>query len=108
MTQIGRGHMVGRMDGWRQAHAAVRVLGCLAVVGSGVAIAACDDDDEILFVDVNPIVESAVVTFVDSTYSFAGLHTFAMPDTVVHLVPRTGTPLAVTGQYDQVALDRVR
>jgi hypothetical protein len=49
-----------------------------------------------------------VTTFKDSNFNFATLHTFAMPDTVARLVPLTGTPLPITGQFDAVALNQVR
>jgi hypothetical protein len=86
----------------------VRVVGCLAVLGCSVAIAACDDDDEILFVELDPIVAQGVRTFVDSTVNFSMLRTFAMPDTVVHFTPVTGTPIPASRAYDRAALDRVR
>jgi len=68
-----------------------------------VGLGACGDDDDI--VAVNP---TAVTTFNDASFNFASLHTFAMPDTVVHFAPLTGTPLTVTRQFDQTALNQVR
>ncbi len=81
-------------------------LSCLAGV---VLLAACGDKNVITSV-VPPtnIVTTAVATFKDSTFDFTTLHTFAMPDTVVQFPPATGTPLAVTRQFDQVALNQVR
>lgn len=76
------------------------------VVGFGMltGVAACGDKLEV--VSPNPI--AAVTTFHDSTFNFTTLNTFAMPDSVVHLVPITGTPIEVTRQFDQVALQQVR
>ena len=80
-------------------------LPIIAVLVASVGFAACDDDDDIVaVVPVNPI----VTTFNDASFNFSTLKTFAMPDTVVHFAPLTGTPLAVTRQFDQVALNQVR
>ncbi|HTI65130.1 MAG TPA: DUF4136 domain-containing protein [Gemmatimonadaceae bacterium] len=75
-------------------------------VGLGMltGIAACGDKLEVL----SPLPVGSVTTFHDSSFNFTTLNTFAMPDTVVHLAPLTGTPLEVTRQFDQVALDQVR
>lgn len=75
-------------------------------VGMGMltGIAACGDKLEV----VSPLPLGAVTTFHDSSFDFTKLTTFAMPDTVVHLAPITGTPLEVTRQFDQAALQQVR
>jgi hypothetical protein len=67
-------------------------------------IGGCSDNDNLVL----PISSGLVTTFKDSNFNFTTLHTFAMPDTVAHLVPLTGTPLTVTGQFDAVALNQVR
>jgi hypothetical protein len=82
------------------------VAGLVGVLGSSAALTACDDDIDIL--DPLPIVEDVVLTFRDTTFNFNSLRTFAMPDTVVHFSPLTGTPLPVSRANDRVALDRTR
>jgi hypothetical protein len=67
-------------------------------------MAACSDDD--LFNVVIPVVTPTVTTFKDSTFNFTTLHTFAMPDTVIHFNV-TATP-DITRQFDAVALNQVR
>jgi hypothetical protein len=87
----------------RRAFGLRRTLGLL----SGVAVLAgigCSDNDNL----VGVISSGIVTTFKDSNFNFTTLHTFAMPDTVAHLVPITGTPLPITGQFDAVALNQVR
>jgi hypothetical protein len=71
---------------------------------SGMTVACGDDDDDIVNVVPTPIVR----TVRDPSFNFASLHTFAMPDTVVHLVPQTGTPLVVSREFDRTVLDQVR
>jgi hypothetical protein len=69
------------------------------------AIAACgDDNDDITAPPPTPI----VTTIKDSSFAFSELHTFAMPDTVAHIAPRSGTPLDVTRAFDRQILDQVR
>lgn len=76
------------------------------VVGFGMlsGVAACGDKLEV----VSPIPIASVTTFHDTTFDFTTLNTFAMPDSVVHLAPLTGTPLDVTREFDNVALQQVR
>jgi hypothetical protein len=69
------------------------------------AIGACDDDDD--FVGV-PVPTGGVATFKDSTFDFTTLLTYAMPDTVVHFEPVTGTPIAISRAWDATILDRLR
>ena len=64
----------------------------------------CDDDDD----PVDPGVVAAVAAFRDPNVNFPLLHTFAMPDTVVHFAPATGTPIAISREHDRAILDRVR
>ena len=76
------------------------------VVGLGTlaGLAACGNKLEV----VAPIPVASVTTFHDTAFDFTTLNTFVMPDTVVHLAPLTGTPLEVTREFDQVALQQVR
>jgi hypothetical protein len=70
---------------------------------SGMTVA-CDDDDDIINVVPTPVVR----TVRDPGFNFANLRTFAMPDTVAHLVPVTGTPLVVSREFDRAVLDQVK
>src|SRR5690349_605608 len=79
------------------------LLTAIAVLGVVVGMTACGDDDNDL---VSPI--GVVKVFADSSFNFATLHTFVMPDTVAHFVPLTGTPLEVTREFDQTILQQVR
>jgi hypothetical protein len=96
--------MFGSSGAERPRRARLCVASCLAGLGVVLGLAACEDNANF----VRPISARAVTVFKDSTFNFTTLRTFAMPDTVVHFNPVTGTPLAVTRQFDQVALDRVR
>jgi hypothetical protein len=77
------------------------LVGFAGLAGLG----ACNNDDNNI---VTPVVTKVVTTFHDSAFNFTTLHTFAMPDTVVHFAPLTGTPIDISRQFDQTALDRVR
>ena len=88
----------------RRARALLPMTGLLAGLGGLAGLGACNDNTNL----VTPVVTKVVTVFKDSTFNFTTLHTFAMPDTVVHFVPLTGTPLDVSRQFDQSALDRVR
>jgi hypothetical protein len=66
------------------------------------ALACGDDDDDI----TGPT--GVVVTFRDTTFNFTTLHTFAMPDTVIHFTALTGTPQDPSRQFDATALNEVR
>lgn len=81
------------------------VVPVAAIVGALAGLGACGDDDDNF---VTPIVTGGVVTFKDSTFNFATLHTFKMPDTVVHFVPATGVPIDPSRQFDATILARVR
>jgi len=94
--------MGGRMR--RRLLATRRALGLIGGIALLSGVGSCSNNDNLVL----PITSGLVTTFKDSTFNFATLHTFAMPDTVAHLVPLTGTPLAVTGQFDAVALNQVR
>src|SRR5947208_5451134 len=91
--------MIGTTEARRRGST---LLAAIAVVGVFGAMAACSDDDDII------IPTAAVRTFADSSFNFATLHTFSMPDTVAHFAPLTGTPLAVSNQFDATILAQVR
>jgi hypothetical protein len=85
----------------RRTHSLVPIVGLLtALVGLG----ACGESNNNL---VGPTVVGAVATFRDSTFNFGALSTFSMPDTVVQFTPATGTPIAVSRQWDAAILTRV-
>jgi len=68
----------------------------------GMTVACGSDDDDLVSVPT-PVVR----TVRDQSFDFARLRTFAMPDTVAHLVPLTGTPLVVSREFDRTVLDQV-
>lgn len=88
-------------------HWSVSTASALALI-LGLMTAACEDDNEVIPIIVNPPLVTRVATFVDPTFDFTTLTTFAMPDTVIHFAPLTGTPLAVTREFDQLILNQVR
>jgi hypothetical protein len=92
-----------RRRGW----SLVRTTGVLAAL-IGLGALACNDSDDDFVNIVEPVISDIVATFKDSTFDYATLHTFAMPDTVVHFAPATGTPAAVSRQFDRQILDQVR
>jgi hypothetical protein len=65
-------------------------------------LAACNDDNDI----TNPTV--GVTAIRDQSFNFTTLHTFAMPDTVLQFVAFTGTPIPVSREFDQTALNEVQ
>jgi uncharacterized protein DUF4136 len=82
----------------------VPMTAVLATLAGLAGLSACNDQNNVVL----PAVTKVVAVFKDSSFDFTTLHTFAMPDTVVHFTPRTGEPLEVTRAFDQTALDRVR
>ena len=92
--------MIGLTLARRHARTLVPVVGLLGALGGG----ACDDNNNIVI----PVVTSAVTVFKDSSFDFTTLHTFSMPDTIVHLLPLTATELQVTRRFDQTAINQVR
>jgi hypothetical protein len=99
--------MEDRMTWTTKTRGRVRAILPSIALLAGAGLAACDDKDSILAV-VTPVPTAVVTTFKDPAFNFATLHTFAMPDTVIHFAPLTGTPLAVTRQFDATALQAVR
>jgi hypothetical protein len=82
-----------------------RMCTVLPAIGllTGMAVA-CDDDDDIVGVIPIPVVR----TVRDPAFNFTNLKTFAMPDTVAHLAPLTGTAIEVSREFDRTVLDQVR
>jgi hypothetical protein len=83
----------------RRARTLLPVFGLVGVLTGALA---CDDDDDF----TGPI--GIVETFVDPAFNFATLTTFAMPDTVIHLIAPTGTPIDPTRAFDATILAQVR
>jgi hypothetical protein len=101
--------MIGTPQFERRTWTALRAAGLVVGVAGLLATAACGDDGDINLVAITPVpVGNFVTTFKDSTFNFTTLHTFAMPDTVVHLQPLTGTPDVVSRDFDRTILDRTR
>jgi hypothetical protein len=95
--------MIESVKAWRRARMPMAVV---AVGLGGLAgLNACMSNINNV---VAPAVSTVVAVFKDSSFDFTTLHTFAMPDTIVHFTPVTGTPLDVTRQFDQAILGRVR
>jgi Domain of unknown function (DUF4136) len=82
-----------------------RMCTLLPAIGllTGMAVA-CDDDDDIVGVIPTPVVRVAN----NPAFNFSSLKTFSMPDTVAHFAPLTGTPLAVSRDFDRTVLDQVK
>ena len=98
--------MIGTTEARRRARALLPTVGLVAGFGGLLSLGACDDTNDVNL--IVPPVTKVVTVFKDSTFNFASLHTFAMPDTVIHFNPVTGTPIAVSRQFDAVALNQVR
>src|SRR5262245_22415380 len=97
--------MIERAQLRRRARAVLPMAGLLVGLGGVAGVIGCNDDDNNI---VTPIITKVVTVFKDSSFNFTTLHTFAMPDTIVHFNPITGAPLAVSRDFDQATLDRVR
>jgi hypothetical protein len=91
--------MIGKTEARRRAST---LLAAIAVVGVIGGMAACSDDDDII------IPAGSVTTFADSSFDFTTLHTFAMADTVAHLVNVGVNPVPVTDAFDATILSQVR
>ena len=96
--------MIETVRARRGTRTLVPMAGLLAGLGGLAGLSACNESSNLIL----PVITKVVTVFKDSSFNFTTLHTFAMPDTVVHFVPLTGTPLDVSRQFDQTALDRVR
>jgi Domain of unknown function (DUF4136) len=92
--------MLERPTARRHIRTLVPLAALLGVLG-GVA---CDDSNNVVI----PVVTSGVVVFKDSSFDFTTLHTFSLPDTVVHLFPLSGTQLEISRQFDLTAINQVR
>lgn len=92
--------MTGMTSTSRRTRALCTFIGIIGLMGS---LAACDDDDDDF---TGPT--GVVTTVRDQNFNFTGLHTFAMPDTVVQFAPLTGAPLPVPRTWDKLALTEVR
>jgi Domain of unknown function (DUF4136) len=92
--------MIGVTSARRHARTLVPLVGLLGVLGG----LGCDDNNNV----VVPVLPTAVAVFKDSSFDFTTLHTFSMPDTIVHLFPITATQLSVTREFDQTAINQVR
>jgi hypothetical protein len=92
--------MIGITSARRHARMVAPAIGLLGALGG----LACDNDNNF----VSPLVNSAVVVFKDTSFNFTTLHTFSMPDTIVHLLPVSSPELEVARQFDRTAIDQVR
>jgi len=91
--------MIGKTEARRRGST---LLAAIAVVGVFGAMVACSDDNDVI------IPTGSVVTFADSSFDFTTLHTFAMADTVAHLVNVGVNPVPTTNVFDQTILSQVR
>jgi uncharacterized protein DUF4136 len=99
--------MIGTPKTQRHTRTTLRVASLVVGAAGLLTAAACGDDGDTNLV-VTPLPANIVTTFKDSTFNFTVLHTFAMPDTVVHFVPLTGTPVPVSRDFDATIIQRVR
>jgi Domain of unknown function (DUF4136) len=90
----------------RRAFIARRALGFSIGLGALLGVGSCSDTTGTNLIFSTSV--GLVTTFRDSTFNFASLQTFAMPDTIVHLFPLTGSPVSVSRMFDQAALNQVR
>jgi hypothetical protein len=87
-----------------QAHRRSVTLATAVALAALVGAAACDDVDD----DITNPSRVAVVTFNDPAFVFGAQRTFSLPDTVVHLAPLNGVPLAVSREHDDAILASIR
>jgi hypothetical protein len=86
-----------------RSHAVAR-LGMLGSLAMLMAIAACNDDDDVIAPQVG-----TVKTFADPNVNWQADSTFAIIDSVVQLAPfGNGVAIPLTRQYDQAVIDQVR
>jgi len=99
--------MIGTPQFGRHTWTTLRAAGLVVGVAGLLTTAACGDDGDINLVPV-VVPNNIVTTFKDSTFNFTVLHTFAMPDTVVHFAPVVGAPVPISRDFDRTILDRTR
>ena len=97
--------MIGTQVTRHRAQVIVRSGQALAGLVAMLGVAACGDKAQQIVIPSSQVV---VTTFRDSTFNFGALTTFAMPDTVIHFQPLTGTAIPVTRAYDATILNQVR
>lgn len=88
-----------------QTHRRSATLATAVTLAALVGAAACDDveTDDL----TNPL-QATVVTFNDPAFAFGAQRTFSLPDTVLHLTPLNGVPLAVSREHDDAILASIR
>ena len=99
--------MIGTPQSKRHTWTALRAASLVVGVAGLLTTAACGDDGDLNLVPV-VIPNNIVTTFKDSTFNFTVLHTFAMPDTVVHFAPVVGAPVPISREFDATILARTR
>ncbi len=92
----------------RRARLVRRALAGLITVGSLAGVNSCDNVNPMTTNLVGTATVGLVTTFEDTTFIFGQLHTFAMPDSIVHLFPLTAGPGQVTRMFDQMILNQIR
>ncbi len=102
ISRFSSRHFGRRMGVLRRAVTGGALLGLLAAVDS------CGPSADITTNSVLPTTVGLVTTFDDTTFVFGHLHTFAMPDSIVHLFPLTSAPGNVTRMFDQILLNQIR
>lgn len=78
-----------------------------AITMSALAVGACNNESGFTNL-VSPTANGIVTSFSDTTFDFATLRTFAMPDTIVALFPAAASPTSVPRMFDQTILNQVR
>jgi hypothetical protein len=97
--------MIWTSEAGRRARTLLPVIG----LASGLAgMVACNSDGDLFNVIIPAPTTGVVLTFKDSSFNFTTLHTFTMPDTVIHFAPVTGNAIDITRQFDATILNQVR
>jgi len=99
--------MIGTPQFGRHTWTTLRAAGLVVGVAGLLTTAACGDDGDVNLIVV-PATSNIVTTFKDSTFNFTVLHTFAMPDTVVHFLPVVGAPVPISRDFDATIIARTR
>ena len=97
--------MIWTSEARRRARTLLPVIGLAGGFGGMVA---CNGDGDLFNVIIPAPTTGVVLTFKDSSFNFTTLHTFTMPDTVIHFAPVTGNAIDITRQFDAVLLNQVR